>query len=124
MKKISLRFIACVLSVCMMGLPFTATAGLIGMDEVVTQQLSSERAKVSEFLARADVIEQLQQHGVTAQSAQERVGALTDNEVREIAGRIDSMPAGATAGGAAVIVIGLFIIALTYVIVRIFYPYK
>ena len=53
MKKISLRFIACVLSVCMMGLPFTATAGLIGMDEVVAQQLSTERAKVSEFLARA-----------------------------------------------------------------------
>ena len=52
------------------------------------------------------------------------MSALTDNEVREIAGRIDSMPAGATAGGAAVIVIGLFIIALTYVIVRIFYPYK
>ena len=97
---------------------------LFRSDEVVTQQLSSERAKVSEFLARADVIEQLQQQGVSAQAAQERVGALTDNEVREIAGRIDSMPAGATAGGTAVVVIGLFIIALTYVIVRIFYPYK
>jgi hypothetical protein len=124
MKKIGFRLLSHMLILCMAGLPFTVHAGLISTDEVVAQHTSAERAKVHDFLARADVVEQLQQEGISTQAAQQRVDALTDNEVRNIAGQIDSLPAGATAGGAAVIGLTILLVALTYVILRLIYPYK
>ena len=124
MKKIGFRLLSYILAACMAGLPFTAQAGLVSTGDVVAQQSSAERTKVREFLARADVVEQLQQQGITAQAAQERVDALTDNEVRDIAGRLDTLPAGATSGTAAVIGLTLLLVALTYVIIRLLYPYK
>jgi hypothetical protein len=53
-----------------------------------------ERAKISAFLDRSDVIEQMQKQGVTASEAKARVYALTDDEAHNIAGKLDQLPAG------------------------------
>ena len=124
MKQAFFRCISRLLVVTMAALPFTAQAGLIGTGEIAAQQTTSERAKVMEFVARADVQSQLQQQGVTREAAMERVAALTDSEVSLISGEIDKLPAGATTGAAGVIGVTFLAIFLVALLVRLFYPPK
>ncbi|HTD91546.1 MAG TPA: PA2779 family protein [Burkholderiales bacterium] len=119
------RLISCMLIFSLAGLPFTAQAGLIATDEVANPtQLQPDREKVRDFVLRADVQQQLQERGLTPQNAKERVDALTDTEIQHIAGRIDTLPAGADGGTAAVVGITLLVILITYVILRLVYPQK
>lgn len=127
MKNFFRRLLNYLLVISLAGLPFTAQAGLIATDEALTlsqTQVQAERAKVSDFVARADVQQQLQQHGLTQQMAQERVDALTDNDIQKIAGKIDTLPAGAATGTAAVIGLTVLLILVVYAIVQLFYPQK
>ena len=125
MKTLFHRLISYIIIFSLAGLPFTAQAGLIGTDEVVSQtQLQTDRAKVSDFVSRADVQQQLQQFGLTQQNAKDRVDALTEAEVQHIAGKIDALPAGATSGGAAVVGITVLLVLIVYAIVQLFYPQK
>jgi hypothetical protein len=82
-----------------------ATAGMIGTDKVVTSSAQADRTTVMNFLTRGDVQKQLQAMGVDGPTAKDRVAAMSDEEVRSLAGRIDSMPAGAMSDGAAILVI-------------------
>jgi len=121
MKVFFRRFVCQFLALCLIGLPFTVQAGMIGTDEVIAQsQDQSDRNKVRDFMARAEVQQQLQDHGITLQAAQARVSALTDLEVQQVAGRIDSIPAGADT--AAVVVTVLAVILLIYILLQHFYP--
>ena len=125
MKTLFHRFISYIIIFSLAGLPFTAQAGLIGTDEAVGHtQLQTDRAKVRDFVSRADVQQQLQQFGLTQQNAKDRVDALTEAEVQHIAGKIDALPAGATAGGAAVVGITVLLVLIIYAIVQLFYPQK
>jgi hypothetical protein len=75
-----------------------AQAGMIGTDQIVTAASQTDRTTVLEFLGRADVATQLQALGLDAKSATERVAAMTDSEVQMLAGKINSLPAGADGG--------------------------
>ena len=72
---------------------------------VSTEQLlaagdgAAERARVLAFLERADVREQIVAFGVDPNEAAARVQALSDAQVREIAGQLDQLPAGQSAIG-------------------------
>ena len=95
-------------------LPFSAQAGMIGTDQVVASATAqANRDKVRDFVARADVAKQLQALGLSATNAQERVNAMTQEEVNKVAGKIDALPAGADNDGwwwaAGVIVVALII---------------
>ena len=125
MKTLFHRLISTIIIFSLAGLPFTAQAGLIGTDEVVGHtQLQTDRAKVRDFVSRADVQQQLQQFGLTQQNAKDRVDALTEAEVQHIAGKIDALPAGATSGGAAVVGLTVLLVLIIYAIVQLFYPQK
>ena len=56
----------------------------------------SVRQRVGELLARAEVREALAARGVDAAHVEARVAALTDDEVRLLADRLDGVPAGAS----------------------------
>jgi hypothetical protein len=121
MKSFFQRFISQFLVLCLIGLPFTARAGMIGTDEVIAQaQVQSDREKVRSFMARADVQQQFMQQGVDAQFAKDRVNALTDQEISQIAGKIDRLPAGASA--IEVVAIVALVIVLIYIILQYAYP--
>ena len=93
------RLIASVLIVAtgFMGMPMSAQAGLVGTDEALGAPTAmAERNKVNGFLLREDVRAALQARGVDPQSASERVKALSDHEVVQLAGHIDRLPAGGT----------------------------
>ena len=82
-----------------------ATAGMIGTDKVVTSAAQADRATVLSYLTRGDVQRQLQAMGIDAATAKDRVAAMTDEEASSLAGRINSMPAGAMSDGAAILLI-------------------
>ena len=104
------RLVSRLLIVCMIGLPFQVSAGMIGTDQVVSAaQAQAARATVLSQISRADVAGQLQSLGLTPKAATERVAALTDVEVAKLAGQIDGLPAGASNGLLWLILIGLLI---------------
>jgi hypothetical protein len=80
------------------GTPRPAQAGLIGTATAIQSAAATTRgenlAHVEAALARADVRQQLQNWGVDATAASERVAALTDSELSQLASRIDTAPAG------------------------------
>ncbi len=78
-----------------LGLPPMAQAGLVGTAEAVATEASqAQRDKVQTFLARDDVRQALVAQGLSPELARERVQALSDAEVAQLADRVDSAPAG------------------------------
>lgn len=72
-----------------------AQAGVVGTDAAVqTIEHEQARKKVETFLARDDVQAQLVAQGIDPTEARQRVDSLTPAETRQLAGRIDEMPAG------------------------------
>jgi hypothetical protein len=111
------KLVAQVLMVCMVWTPFSLQAGMIGTDQVIAgAQDQANRDKVLNFVTRGDVVKQLETLGLSTATAKERVGAMTQDEVNQVAGKIDSLPAGASSGGwiAAVVIIGLLIWLVWY----------
>ena len=100
------RLISRVLIVCLIGLPFQVSAGMIGTDQAVSAaQAQVARSAVLSQISRADVAGQLQSLGLTPQAAKDRVAALTDVEVAKLAGQIDSLPAGADGSGLLLLIL-------------------
>jgi hypothetical protein len=94
------------LIVLMIWTPYqVAQASMIGTDQVVTSSSTADRNAVLNFVNRADVTGQLQALGLDPATAADRVAALTDEEVRYLAGRIHSMPAGADGGGLLLLIL-------------------
>lgn len=95
--NIAKRLMASVLiaSTTLMGLPLTANAGIVATDTTLSASLSqANRDRVSTFLDREDVRTALQDRGVQRTDALQRVQAMSDAEVAQLAGRIDQAPAG------------------------------
>jgi hypothetical protein len=99
-----------IVSMTFAGFPLTAQAGLVSTDDVIAAEvLTSQRERVSTFLAREDVSQALQAQGVSPQAAADRVQAMSDAEVAQLAGRIDQAPAGGEVLG---LLFAVFIILL------------
>ena len=111
--KFAIRMICRFLVLSMMLLPFqTIQAGMIGTDQMASvASAQADRASVLSLMSRSDVASQLQTLGLNPKVAADRVAAMTDEEVRSLAGQLDSLPAGATSGWvwAAVIIIAVVI---------------
>lgn len=92
------RGVALLLAVVMLvvSMPLgVARAALVTTDEMLAQSDgASDRERVLAFLQRADVRKQIVALGVEPAEAAARVATLSDVQVREIAGKIDQLPAG------------------------------
>lgn len=111
MKSAWTRTICRVLAALMIWTPVQlAQAGMIGTAQAVAPSAQAGRVAVLGFVSRADVARELQALGIDAATARDRVAAMSDQEAQSLAGRIDSLPAGADAGGIVALVI--LIIAL------------
>jgi hypothetical protein len=93
-----------------------ANAGVIGTEDAAAHAHSlGERERVKALVARPEIARQLQALGVPPQDAQSRVDAMTDAEVRTLAGRLDAVPAAGAMFSDwqwVMIIIGVIIIAL------------
>jgi hypothetical protein len=92
-----------------LGSPLVAEAGLVGTLQVVgTDTRTQDLATVNDALARTQVREQLVALGVDPMRVEARVAALTDGELRVLAGKLADAPAG----GGALAVIGVVFLVL------------
>lgn len=99
------RTLCRVLIVLMAWLPIhVAQAGVISTDQAIVSA-QSDRAAVLNLIQRSDVAGQLQALGVDLSTAKDRVGAMTDDEVRSLAGQLQSLPAGADGTGLVVLIL-------------------
>ena len=95
MKFLS-KLISQLLIASMIFLPFSAQAGMIATDQVLASAANeANRDKVRDFVSRTDVQKQFEALGLTAATAGDRVNAMTQDEINRIAGKIDTLPAGA-----------------------------
>lgn len=84
-----------IFSISMLTVTESARAALISTEQMSTQQSrESNQQKVSEALARPELVRQLESMGVSTEQARERVQALTDQELAMLADQTDRLPAG------------------------------
>jgi len=99
MKSTFASVVCRVLAALMIWTPYQiAQAGMIGTEQVV-QSTQAERGNVAAFMSRSEVASQLQAFGIDPKTAQDRVASLSDEEVRALSGKIDSLPVGADSNG-------------------------
>ena len=82
-----IRRIIATFLVISLALPFPAQAGMLSFD-------AGQRGEINRLLDRADVPAGLQAYGVSAGEAKARIAAMDDDEVAQLAARIDQLPAG------------------------------
>ena len=94
MKSTMTKMLCRLLILLMTWTPFhLAHAGLISTDQAVYSS-QTDRTAVISLINRSDVAGQLQSFGVDPRSAKDRVAAMTDEEVRSLAGKLHAVPAG------------------------------
>ena len=92
-----------------------AQAGIITTNQLATTAtVQADRASVMNYVSRADVASQLQSMGLEPKAAQDRVAALTDQEVQSLAGKLNALPAGASSGWAWAAVIIIIAVLVWY----------
>ena len=90
-----------------------ARAGLVTTEQVVEQRTAaSDRERLAAILLRDDVRQQVEALGVDRDEAIERLASLSDQEIQQIAGRIDELPAGQSVLVGVLIAAGVVLIAL------------
>jgi hypothetical protein len=91
----------------------TARAGLVSTEQVVdARAAASERERLAAVLLRDDVRQQMEALGVDRDEAMERLASLSDREIRQIAGKIDELPAGQSFIAGVLIVAGAVLLGL------------
>ncbi len=107
------RFIACVLSISLMGtgiLPAVSYAGIIGTQTMIEmEQAGDDRARVESFIEQNNVRDLMLSMGVDPAEVSERLAALTGEELRILNANIDSLPAG---GDGVLVVMGILFLIL------------
>jgi len=94
-----------------------AQARMVTTDQVIERAgPADDRQRVERFLLREDVQRQLVMLGVNPEEAVSRVASLSNEEIQQIAGRLDELPAGEGAGAIGVIVVALLIVFLVLLV--------
>ena len=90
--------------------PVAPEAALAHEDGQALAGAAQEREQVAAWLQRDDVRQQMTRLGVSQEQAGERVAALSDAEVRDLAGKLDEAPAaGGFLGAVALIFLVLLV---------------
>jgi hypothetical protein len=90
-------------------------AAMVSTDQVIGEESAvSDRERVMDFMAREDVRKEFEALGVDPDEALARAAGMSDAEVREIAGRLDMLPAGQSAIGA---IVGAFVIVFIVLLI-------
>jgi len=91
------------------GIP--ASAGMVTTGEMLNQQqLEDDRAAMKRALDRSDVKERLMELGVSPAEVDNRIDALTADELAQLQQEMDDMPAGAGVVGLLAVVVLVFFI--------------
>jgi hypothetical protein len=93
----------------------TARAGMIGADQVsLAAGAQSERNTVLNALNRSAVTSELQALGVDPKAVRDRVAAMSDEELRSLAGKMNSLPVGGDGGLVVVVLLVLLVLVILF----------
>ena len=92
-----------------------ARAGMISSDAAIPQP-PGDRERVEAVLARPDVQKELEKRGIAPADAAARVQAMSDSEVARLAGRLDSLPAGAAITNEELLLIIIIILLVALIL--------
>ncbi|HJY79336.1 MAG TPA: PA2779 family protein [Burkholderiales bacterium] len=112
------RLVSMILVVCLAGLGLPVNAGMLPTDAA-----NPERLRVLNVLERGDVQAQLQTRGVDPAQVKARVAAMTDEEVAQLAGQIESLPAGGSDALTIILVAFLILLILDILGVTHIFPF-
>jgi hypothetical protein len=112
MKNAFTQTLCRLLAVVLMLLPWqTGQASMIGTEQATsTASVQADRDAVASFLSRTQAVNELSALGIDAQTAKDRVAAMSDGEVSSLAGKIAALPAGGD--GLVLLVLVLLIVWL------------
>ncbi|MDX1588370.1 MAG: PA2779 family protein [Oleiphilaceae bacterium] len=107
------RSIAFFMSLMMLfaaALPLTASAAMVGTEEMITQQQADlDRESLRAMLDNSEAKQALQSMGVTPQEVEQRINSLTPQELAQFEQQLAEGPVGEGVGG-VVSVIVLFVL--------------
>jgi hypothetical protein len=106
MMRLFKRLISSLLIVCLAGLGVPVHAGMLTTEAALA---NADRAQVLSVLDRQEVRSGLEARGVASADVKARVAAMTDDEVAQLADRIETLPAGGDVLG---ILLTIFIVLL------------
>lgn len=90
-----------------------AHAAIVGTEQMVTQETrAASLAKVETFMASEQVAAQLEAWGVAPEVVSERVAALSDAELQQLAANMETDPAGGVLVLIGVVFVVLIILEL------------
>lgn len=118
-KTFAKRLMVLIMSFSLLGisLPSVSFAGIIGTQTLIENQQSNDsQARVEEFIARDNVREQIIALGVDPAEVQDRLSALTADELRLLEQEIDNLPAGGILVIIGIVFVVLIILDLTGVV--------
>lgn len=91
-----------------------AQAAIIGTEQMVTQEArAASLARVETFMASEQVATQLEAWGVAPEAVAERVAALSDAELQQLAANMETDPAGGVLAVIGIVFVVLLILELT-----------
>lgn len=98
MTKLLKKILTCTLSIAMLNVPpLQAQAEMITtLAALESMQAQTDRARITDALAREQVREQMRMLGVEDAQVQARLARLTDSELRALADHVETAPAGAS----------------------------
>ena len=89
-----------------------AQAAMVSTSDILNQsKVDNAREKINLFLSRADVKQHMVAMGVDPDLAATRVASMTDQEIIQIADRVDQLPAGSGAFETLLIIAGIVALA-------------
>lgn len=96
-------------SVLNMGMMSAAQAGIVSTSAIVRTDRDTNLASIRSTLTRSDVRAQMEKMGVDAATVDQRIDAMSDSELADMAVQMQKAPAG---GDGVLAVIGLVFVVL------------
>ena len=116
-KLFAKRVMVYILSLSMLGIGMPSSAGVIGTQTLLdAEQSTGSLERVEAFLARDRVRDQMIAFGVDPEEVQQRVSALTQEELNLLDGQLETLPAGGLLAVIGVVFVVLLVLELVGVI--------
>jgi hypothetical protein len=94
-----------------------AQAALVDTEAAMDSARGNDaRARLHQYLSRAEVQTVLRAQGIDPVEAETRVSSLTDAEIAQIADRLDELPAGGVLG---FVILVLVVVLLVFLILKV-----
>jgi hypothetical protein len=112
-----------VLAVALVNLGFAsvAEAGIVGTSAIVSAARDADLASIRTQLERADVRAQMEKMGVDASRVDQRLAALSDSELHDMATQMQNAPAG---GDVLVLIGAVFVVLIILEVVGVIDIFK